>query len=96
MAYKFVSFGLKKNFSLDVMQYGKIHYDLIPEEELPWSDIMRQLEIPISGVQEDDFENIIDAIKGKIEGASLEDLAYYEWLVDHTYRIFINYGKVKI
>lgn len=59
------------------------------KEDLPWADIMQQLEIPISGNEEDDFNDILDEIRNKINSAkSKYDLNYYEWLIEHTYRVF--------
>lgn len=68
-----------------------VYPQLKDEKDLPWSDIMRQLELPVSGNEEDDFNNIMDEIRNKIENVSSKyDLNYYEWLMDHTYRVFMS------
>ena len=59
------------------------------KQDLPWADIMQQLEIPVSGNEEEDFNDIVDEIRNKIYTAkSKYDLNYYEWLIEHTYRVF--------
>jgi len=75
-------------------------YEIEINEDLPWADIMRQLEITVSGNAEDDFNNILDEIHNKIRCAkSKYDMNYYKWLVEHTYRVFMsldnNYEEYK-
>lgn len=74
------------NFYLEQLEQKD---DITEKEDLPWADIMQQLEIPVSGNEEDDFNNIMDEIRNKIHTAkSKYDLNYYEWLIEHTYRVF--------
>lgn len=57
----------------------------------PWSDIMRQLELQQTGEEDDDYNNIMEEILFQIENAQSQyDLNYYEWLLEHTNRLFMS------
>jgi len=63
----------------------------VSKNDLPWADIMKQLEIPVSGDEEEDFNKILETIREKINASqSKYDLNYYEWLMEHTYRVFVS------
>jgi len=63
----------------------------VSKNDYPWADIMKQLEIPVSGDEEEDFNIILETIREKInDSQSKYDLNYYEWLMEHTYRVFMS------
>ena len=63
-------------------------------QDLPWADIMQQLELPVSGDEEEDFNTILETINDRIKKAqSKYDLNYYKWLAEHTYRVFMSLDR---
>jgi len=81
----FENFGWEQEYSTEIT---------VPSEEIPWADIMQQLELPVSGDEENDFNSILETIKEKIRNSpSKYDLNYYKWLAEHTYRVFMSLDK---
>lgn len=71
----------------------KTDVDKEPEGNIPWGDIMRQLELKQTGDEEEDYNSIMDEIMFQIEHAQSQyDLNYYEWLMEHTNRLFMSLG----
>ena len=71
----------------------KTDVDKEPEGNIPWADIMRQLELKQTGDEEEDYNSIMDEIMFQIEHAQSQyDLNYYEWLMEHTNRLFMSLG----
>ena len=62
-----------------------------PEGNVPWSEIMEQLQLQCTGNEEEDFNNILDELHFQIDNAPTQyDLNYYKWLLDYTYRVFMS------
>lgn len=62
-----------------------------PEGNIPWSEIMQQLQLECTGNEEEDFNNVIEEIRFQIKHAQSQyDLNYYKWLMEYTYRIFMS------
>ncbi|MCR5261479.1 MAG: hypothetical protein K6C94_06530 [Candidatus Gastranaerophilales bacterium] len=62
-----------------------------PEGNVPWNEIMEQLQLECTGNEEEDFNNILDEINFQINNAQTQyDMNYYKWLLDYTYRVFMS------
>ena len=57
---------------------------------------MKQLQLRCTGDEEEDFNNIMEEIQFQIDHAQTQyDLNYYEWLMDHTTRLFMSLDDVQ-
>lgn len=83
-------------FGSKIAESQKTDTEKQPEGNVPWADIMRQLELKCSGDEEEDFNNIMEEIKFQIENAQTQyDLNYYQWLMEHTHRLFLSLEDAK-
>lgn len=74
-----------------IAESQKTDVDKQPEGNIPWADIMKQLQLRCTGDEEEDFNNIMEEIQFQIDHAQTQyDLNYYEWLMDHTTRLFMS------
>ena len=74
-----------------IAESQKTDSDTNPKGNLPWSDVMRQLQLKCTGDEEEDFNNIMDEIQFQIDNAQTQyDLNYYQWLMEHTQRLFLS------
>ena len=74
-----------------VFETQKTDVDREPEGNVPWGDIMRQLQLNCTGNEEEDFNNIMEEIQFQIDHAQTQyDYNYYQWLMEHTSRLFMS------
>lgn len=74
-----------------IAESQKTDVDKEPEGNIPWADIMRQLQLKCTGDEEEDFNNIMEEIQFQMEHAQTQyDYNYYEWLMEHTTRLFMS------
>lgn len=74
-----------------IAESQKTDVDKQPEGNIPWADIMRQLQLKCTGDEEEDFNNIMEEIFFQIDNAKTQyDLNYYQWLMEHTHRLFLS------
>ena len=72
-----------------IAESQKTDVDKEPEGNVPWSEIMRQLQLHCTGNEEDDFNNIMEEIQFQMEHAQSQyDYNYYSWLFDYTMKMF--------
>ncbi len=74
-----------------IAESQKTDVDKEPEGNIPWADIMNQLDLKCTGDEEEDFNNIMEELQFQIDNAQSQyDLHYYEWLMDQTNRLFMS------
>lgn len=79
------------NLGEKVFETQKTDVNKEPEGNVPWSDIMKQLQLLCTGNEEEDFNNIMEEIQFQIDNAQTQyDLNYYQWLMEHTTRLFMS------
>lgn len=62
-----------------------------PQGNVPWSEIMEQLQLLCTGDEEEDFNNIVEEIGFQLKNAQTQyDYNYYKWLLEYTYRVFMS------
>lgn len=83
------------NLGAKIAESQKTDVDKEPEGNVPWSDIMKQLQLHCTGEEEEDFNNIMEEIQFQIDNAQTQyDLNYYQWLMEHTARLFMSLDDV--
>ena len=85
------------NFGEQVVESQKTDVDREPDgSNVPWADIMEQLQLQMTGNEEEDFNNIMEEIQFQIDNAQSQyDLNYYEWLMEHTSRLFMSLDEAQ-
>ncbi len=72
-----------------IAESQKTDVDKEPEGNVPWSQIMQQLQLLCTGDEEEDFNNIMEEIQFQMEHAQSQyDYNYYSWLFDYTTKLF--------
>lgn len=72
-----------------IAESQKTDVDKEPEGNVPWSQIMQQLQLHCTGDEEEDFNNIMEEIQFQMENAQSQyDYNYYSWLFDYTTKLF--------
>ena len=57
---------------------------------------MEQLQLQMTGNEQQDFNNIMEEIQFQIDNAQSQyDLNYYEWLMEHTSRLFMSLDEAQ-
>lgn len=80
-----------RDFGIHAVETQRTDVDKEAEDNMPWSEIMNQLQLKPTGDEEEDFNNIMDEIRFQIDNAQSQyDLNYYEWLMEHTSRMFME------
>ncbi len=83
------------NLGGKIYESQKTDVDKEPEGNVPWSAIMKQLQLLCTGNEEDDFNNIMEEIEFQIAHAQTKyDYNYYNWLMEHTMRLFMSIDDV--
>ncbi len=78
-----------------IAESQKTDVDKEPEGNVPWSQIMQQLQLLCSGDEEEDFNNIMEEIQFQMENAQSQyDYNYYSWLFDYTTKMFSSQENV--
>lgn len=78
-----------------IAESQKTDVDKEPEGNVPWSEIMRQLQLICSGDEEEDFNNIMEEIQFQMENAQSQyDYNYYSWLFDYTTKMFSSQENI--
>lgn len=83
------------NLGSKVYETQKTDVNKEPEGNIPWADIMKQLQLQCTGNEEEDYNNIMEEIEFQIQHAQTQyDLNYYQWLMEHTTRLFMSLDDV--